>query len=552
MNITVQGRSAEKDELDATDWITVLNKCNLEEKWARKAKLASEEVKVIDTPSPKRDGKQQAEKSIASNQVKLPENGWRIIFRPKGGMVVKQYDGPTLTEAIHVTAKIEWNKACQLVKNEKQGIFVFFTPSTEARDKLLRLTHLDIEGKVHEMTVHLAVPDDFSRGVIHGIGLNTSLQKIKQGIAEHEENPKVLEIRRLGQSKTIMLTFTTKEVPRTIKCLGAILNCYLYKKKYDVCYKCGDLGHRSDVCESKEEKCRGCGIPNPTEGHDCNPTCKLCGQPHLTGDKTCKEIFRTPYIVKKRQWEKLQQQEEEEKLSEHRSRRDESKTRAPSKERLRSTSFPRLPQQATTTPPKKQGAQQATTTPPKKQVAPPTKKVGWEAGNSHDSDIVRELKEQMKQQHEMMKQQQEQWKLYQEQTQAQMQELRNHVIELQRENNELKAQLRQPEAHQEAMDDKSSEAETEAAAPPKKKRVKKIDSGLEKAEGRVDKLEVDMQQLKEVVQQVAIATQRNAERIDQLSAQLSQLVTPMGTRMDQLAEQQKQILLRLNHGQIQH
>nr|XP_050049669.1 uncharacterized protein LOC126545747 [Dermacentor andersoni] len=275
-----------------------------------------------------------------------------------------------------------------------------------------------------------------------------------------------------------MLTFTTKKVPRKIKCLGAILNYYLHKKKYDVCYKCGDLRHRSDVCESKE-KCRGCGIPNPTEGHDCNPTCKLCGQPHPTGDRTCKEIFRTPYIVKKRRLEMLQQQEEEEKkLPEHRSRRDESKTRATSKERLRSTSFPRLPQQATTTPPKKQGA-------------PPARKVGWDAGNSHDSDIVRELKKEMKQ-YEITKQQQEQWKLYEEQTQAQMQELHNHVIELQRENNELKTQLRQPEAHQEAMDDKSSETEPEAAAPPKKKRVKKSDSGLEKADGRVDKLEVDM------------------------------------------------------------
>ncbi|XP_070386508.1 uncharacterized protein [Dermacentor albipictus] len=538
MNITVEGRSAEQGELDAPDWITVLNKCNLEEKWARKAKRVSEDAPP---PSAKRDGRQQAEESIASNQVKLPENGWRIIFRPKGGMVVKQYDGPTLTEAIHVTAKIEWNKACQLVKNEKQGILVFFTPSTEARDKLLRLTNLEIEGKVHEVTVHLAVPDDFSRGVIHGIGLKTSLQKITQGIAEHEENPKVLEIRRLGQSKTIMLTFATKEVPRKIKCLGAILNCYLYKKKYDVCYKCGDLGHRSDVCESKEEKCRGCGIPNPSEGHDCNPTCKLCGQPHPTGARTCKGIFRTPYIVKKRQWEKLQQQEEEEKkLPEHRSRRDASKTRATSKERRRSASFPRLPQQATPTPPKKQG----TTT---------IKKVGWEAGNSHDSDIVRELKEQMKQQHEMMKQQQEQWKLYQEQTVAQMQELRNHVIELQRENTELKAQLiRKPAARQDAMDDKSSESEQEVSAPPKKKRVKKTASGLENAEGRAEKLEVDMQQLKEVVQQAAIATQRNAERIDQLSAQLSQLVIPMGTRLDQLADQQNQLLLRLNHGQTQH
>lgn len=68
--------------------------------------------------------------------------------------------------------------------------FGLLHPSTEARDKLLRLTNLEIEGKVHEVTVHLAVPDDFSRGVIHGIGLKTSLQKITQGIAEHEENPR--------------------------------------------------------------------------------------------------------------------------------------------------------------------------------------------------------------------------------------------------------------------------------------------------------------------------------------------------------------------------
>ncbi|KAK8756893.1 hypothetical protein V5799_000405 [Amblyomma americanum] len=279
-------------------------------------------------------------------------------------MVFTQYDGPTLTDDIHVTAKIEWNTACQLVKNEKQGIFVFITLRTEAKDKLLCLTHLDIGGKVHKITVHLAVPDDISRGVIHGIGINTSLQKIKQGISEHEENPKVLDIRRLGQRKTIMLTFTTKEVPREIKSLGAILNCYLCKKMYDVCYKCGDLGHRSDVCESKEEKCRACGIPNPTEGDDCKPTCKLCGQPHPTGSKTCQEIFRTPYIVKKRQWEKVQKQElEEKKQPEHCSRREESKTRATSKDRHRSTSFPRV-------------LQQTTTTPHMNQEAPPTKKVG--------------------------------------------------------------------------------------------------------------------------------------------------------------------------------
>ncbi|KAH7956775.1 hypothetical protein HPB52_012572 [Rhipicephalus sanguineus] len=85
--------------------------------------------------------------------------------------------------------------------------------------------------------------------------------------------------------------------------------CNLYKK-FEVCYRCSELGHRADVCASTVIKCRGCAIPDPPSDHVCVPTCRLCGKQHITGDSRCKEIYRTPYIIKRRQWEALQQEED--------------------------------------------------------------------------------------------------------------------------------------------------------------------------------------------------------------------------------------------------
>ncbi|KAH8023281.1 hypothetical protein HPB51_011724 [Rhipicephalus microplus] len=96
-------------------------------------------------------------------------------------------------------------------------------------------------------------------------------------------------------------------------CFGTPMKCFPYKKRYEVFYGCGELGHRSDVCNSPHSKCRGCGVASPSKDHGCTPRCRLCGKEHVTGDKRCKELFRTPYIGKKRQWEmKVEEAREQE------------------------------------------------------------------------------------------------------------------------------------------------------------------------------------------------------------------------------------------------
>ncbi|KAH8042317.1 hypothetical protein HPB51_021401 [Rhipicephalus microplus] len=88
--------------------------------------------------------------------------------------------------------------------------------------------------------------------------------------------------------------------------------CLRNMKHIDVCYECGRLKHRSDVCTNPQDKiCRGCGSNNPPSDHRCEPRCQLCGKGHLTEDRSCKARYKTPYIVKRRQLERRRREEEE-------------------------------------------------------------------------------------------------------------------------------------------------------------------------------------------------------------------------------------------------
>ncbi|KAH9384755.1 hypothetical protein HPB48_026767 [Haemaphysalis longicornis] len=84
-------------------------------------------------------------------------------------------------------------------------------------------------------------------------------------------------------------------------CSVSLLCCTLYKRQTDVCYTCGCLGHRSDICPKPNKRVRrGCGIASSPEDHQCSPKCSLCGGQHPTADRMGQGRFRVPYALRRR------------------------------------------------------------------------------------------------------------------------------------------------------------------------------------------------------------------------------------------------------------
>lgn len=146
----------------------------------------------------------------------------------------------------------------------------------------------------------MAASDNTCKGVVRGVDAEFNDAQLHSMIV-NQRNPTALEVRRIKTTTTVIVLFDGLRVPNFVMCGAGMLPCALYRRQVDVCYGCGELGHRADVCPTPSvKKCRGCGAASPTEGHQCEARCGICGGPHLTADRKCEQRFQTPYVVRQR------------------------------------------------------------------------------------------------------------------------------------------------------------------------------------------------------------------------------------------------------------
>ncbi|XP_070389483.1 arginine/serine-rich coiled-coil protein 2-like [Dermacentor albipictus] len=163
---------------------------------------------------------------------------------------------------------------------------------------------INLNGCSFEINAYEAAPHNTCKGVIRNVDLADGPTELEKNIV-NSRNPLALAVKRIKNTGTVIIAFDGHKVPNFVRYGPVLVRCSLYKKQVDVCYACGRLGHRADVCPSPQERiCRGCGAVNPTDKHQCQPRCELCGGPHPTADKVCKQRYTTPYVVRKRRNER--------------------------------------------------------------------------------------------------------------------------------------------------------------------------------------------------------------------------------------------------------
>ncbi|KAG0438684.1 hypothetical protein HPB47_016920, partial [Ixodes persulcatus] len=220
-----------------------------------------------------------------------------IAHKPSGHLLHQDRTKSTRLVKHQATQNNLRERSINAIQKARTMLLIPITSTGGKHDKAA----LNLQGQTYNVTSYVAAPEDSVKGVIYNAYAGDSPESVRQGFETRNPGIEVVDARRIGQSKTIQITFFGKKLPSQIIYQCGVCRVHPFREQHEVCFNCRRVGHRTDVCyKPKTLLCRRCAENSPppaqAEQPTCQPACIVCNGGHNTGSRNCK--FR---LIKKNQ-----------------------------------------------------------------------------------------------------------------------------------------------------------------------------------------------------------------------------------------------------------
>ncbi|KAG0444463.1 hypothetical protein HPB47_013765 [Ixodes persulcatus] len=231
----------------------------------------------------------------AVKQEPLPKNDYKIIMKPREGLNFAKWSNiaiaRSLSQASELPIEAMRGRVIFRVQHD-QNTVIISTADIELATRLCDIDQIRLGNAVHTYSV---APQDSAKGVIHDLEPEITQEILLKELWSRTHE--IIYARHMGKTDKAIITFKGTTIPRAVYLYGGEYCCKPYRPTKQVYRICLKQGHRADVCPTPDiHICVTCGLPEPTEAHQCTPKCGICQGEHVTGSTECKERWQPTKI----------------------------------------------------------------------------------------------------------------------------------------------------------------------------------------------------------------------------------------------------------------
>ncbi|XP_075530086.1 uncharacterized protein LOC142563418 [Dermacentor variabilis] len=248
---SVTGETISPEDANDPGWIAAYNRK------PRKGKASQPQgASSSCTRGRRRDGDRTAgpnsayQRLVATSRLpQLPRDTFRIIVRPRDGLNVAKSTPVQVEQALAMAAALAPQDLTEdsICPNVTQNIFIICTPSERNARAYATVQQIRMKDTTYRVAVYPAPPDNTCKGVVRGIDLELNDSQLRE-LTVTKRNPNAMEVKRIKNTTAVTILFQGMQVPSYIYCGASIVRCMLFRRHTEICYNCGNVSHRADVC----------------------------------------------------------------------------------------------------------------------------------------------------------------------------------------------------------------------------------------------------------------------------------------------------------------